>query len=447
MPSLAFAASGLPQNLSITFPNRLIASKFSQLERAVPELKDEFPRAATVQDFAETAGASTAARVVVYTPLAPNLLAVVGDSLRPANSSDVGEDPIALRAQATLDDQRGTVVRHGARYAEVAMPTSSQGGVILLTASLAPQFQTINVVKRRFVIAGIVALGFAFAVGYGGAWAFARRIRRLERAAERIAAGKFDKPVVDRSKDELGELSRAFDRMRTRLAHLDDARREFVANASHELRTPLFALGGFLELMDDEDLDDATRAEFVTAMREQVARLTRLATDLLDLSRLDAGRIRVERRDVDLSALAQAVVEEFRPVAHAKDHPLELTSANDTSAIGDPERVLQIGRLLVENAIVHTPPGTAVRLRVATENGRATLEVEDEGPGVAPGDVEHVFDRFYRADGGRSSGSGLGLAIARELAELMEGRVDLVSRPGRTAPHLGQTCPTSPTSG
>jgi two-component system OmpR family sensor kinase len=94
--------------------------------------------------------------------------------------------------------------------------------------------------------------------------------------------------------------------------------------------------------------------------------------------------------------------------------------------------VLQIGRLLVENAIVHTPPGTPVRLRVTAEDGWAVLSVEDEGPGIAEADSAQIFERFYRADGGRSSGSGLGLAIARELARLMDGELQLESRPGRT---------------
>src|SRR5439155_1753100 len=124
---------------------------------------------------------------------------------------------------------------------------------------------------------------------FGAATAFARRIRRLERAAERIAAGDFSEPVVDRGRDELAQLAAGFDRMRLQLAQLDDARRAFIANASHELRTPIFSLGGFLELLRDEDLDEATRREFLGTMAEQVERLSRLATDLLDLSRLDAG--------------------------------------------------------------------------------------------------------------------------------------------------------------
>src|SRR5207253_4951697 len=124
--------------------------------------------------------------------------------------------------------------------------------------------------------------------------AFAGRIRRLERAADRIAAGDFEQPVVDQGRDEVGQLAAAFERMRRQLAQLDDARRAFIANASHELRTPIFSLGGFLELLRDEELDEATRREFVVVMAEQVERLRKLAIDLLDLSRLDAGALRLE---------------------------------------------------------------------------------------------------------------------------------------------------------
>ena len=148
--------------------------------------------------------------------------------------------------------------------------------------------------------------------------------------------------------------------MRERLARLDRARAEFVANASHELRTPLFALGGFLELFGDEELDEATQREFVDSMREQVDRLTKLAAELLDLTRLDSGRLRVERAPVELGDLAESLAEEFAAIARSSDHPLSVEDGEAT-ALGDEERVRQIGRILLENALVHTPPGTEVR--------------------------------------------------------------------------------------
>jgi signal transduction histidine kinase len=270
-------------------------------------------------------------------------------------------------------------------------------------------------------------------VGYVAATIFARRIRRLERAADRIASGDFSEPVTDPGKDELGQLAAAFERMRLRLAQLEHARREFIANASHELRTPLFSLGGFLELMTDEALDPTTQAEFMATMREQVERLTKLATDLLDLSRLDAGRLTVEHDPVDLTELADILVEEFHAVARSSGHVLGVDGSDpDATALGDEERALQIGRILVENALVHTPPGTRVRLGTARRNGSVLLTVEDEGPGIPAEHVGQVFDRFYRIEGSVASGSGLGLAIARELAELMGGALELHSSPGRT---------------
>jgi signal transduction histidine kinase len=261
---------------------------------------------------------------------------------------------------------------------------------------------------------------------------FARRIRRLERAAKRITGGDFDQPVEDHGKDELGDLATAFEEMRQRLAGLEHARREFIANASHELRTPLFSLGGFLEIMADEELDPKTQAEFMVTMREQVERLTKLATDLLDLSRLDAGRMRLEEEHVDLAALAEILADEFRAVALSSGHELAVENGGETVALGDEERTLQIGRILLENALIHTPPGTRVQIRTGQRNGSALLTVEDEGPGIPPEETDHVFERFYRLEGSIASGSGLGLAIARELAELMGGSVELQTRSGRT---------------
>jgi signal transduction histidine kinase len=216
--------------------------------------------------------------------------------------------------------------------------------------------------------------------------------------------------------------------MRQRLAQLDHARSEFIANASHELRTPVFALGGFLELLRDEELDEATRREFLGTMSEQVDRLAKLATELLDLSRADAGRLQVERRPVDLTEVAGAVVDEFAALSAASGRSLELDGSEDAWAIGDEQRALQIGRALVENALVHTPEGTHVRVRAH----EGLLEVEDDGPGIQREDADLVFQRFYRGGGPRASGSGLGLAIARELAQAMGGTLELESEPGRT---------------
>jgi signal transduction histidine kinase len=392
-----------------------------------------FPAYLYWQEFAETWAFPLNARVVVYNVLTDSPPAVTPNAdSRGSSSVDVERDEIALRALASGHREQGTVRRGSQSYAEVAFPVASSGAVVLFSSSLADQEASVELVKKRLLAAAGVALFVALALGTAAAGMHARRIRRLERAANRIAGGHFDEPVVDTGDDELGELAQAFERMRVQLAQLDSARKEFIANASHELRTPLFSLGGFLELMTDEELDEATRSEFLITMREQVERLTKLATDLLDLSRVDAGRLRVERDRIELREIARSLADELRAVAETRGHPLELDAELELTALGDEERVLQIGRALAGNALVHTPPGTRVTIRVTRRNGRSALEVIDDGPGISPEHVARVFDRFYRVEGGLASGSGLGLAIARELAELMGGRVTLESQPGQT---------------
>jgi signal transduction histidine kinase len=396
------------------------------LNRAVPTYPAELW---LKQQFASTLAPKINARVVVFNlqNQTPALLVPYADSNLEGDSTDVVNDPVAIDAIQLQTLSRGTVTRKGQEYAEVAYPIGAS--VLMLSSPLHDQLQVVSVVRERVIVAGVIATAFAALLGYAGASIFARRIRRLEEAAERIAAGDFETPVVDHGSDELGQLARTFERMRLRLANLDRARGEFIANASHELRTPLFSLGAFLELMDDPDLDEATREEFLGQMREQVARLTKLATDLLDLSRLDAGRLTVMSELVELSELAEEVAAEFR--GRVGDHTIEVAT-EPVTAEADAERVLQIGRILLENALVHTPPGTTVRVSSAVDGGRATLTVANNGPEIPPEAQRQIFERFYRLPGTRASGSGLGLAIARELAEVMGGRIELDSQNGWT---------------
>ena len=412
--------------------SRLVNAKLRELERSAETVSGSL--AATnrllYQDAADLLGSSFNVRVVVYDRLTERALRPIADSSG-LRSTDVQRDEIALRAAASRMPASGRTERGDAEYAEVATPVGSDT-VVLLSAPLRDALSTVRLVRRTLLIAGSVALLVAWLAGFLAAWSISRRVGQLERAAERIARGDFGEPVAVGGSDEIAELGDAFEAMRLRLAHLDRARREFIANASHELRTPIFSLGGFLELLDDEDLDEATRQEFVAEMRSQLERLTRLATDLLDLSRLDAEQLTVEIAQLDLSTVARTIVDEFRAVAEADDRDLALVVEEPVLAAGDEQRVLQIGRILVENAIRHTSPGTAVTVSVGRWEARAILKVRDAGPGISAADQEHLFERFYRVGGDRASGSGLGLAIAGELAGKMAGTLKVTSQPGET---------------
>jgi two-component system OmpR family sensor kinase len=409
----------------------LVHAKLAQLRSsATPVAQQLTPvEPLTIDDTVRAAGETANARVVVLTPLSARELLTYADSN--PRSPEIGSDPIALKAANTREIVSGTTEHGEQRYAEVARPLFPPY-VLLLSASLHDSLANIHLVRRRLLIAGLIALAVSMLVGYGAASVFARRLRRLERAADRIAGGDFSEPVVDSGGDELGELAQAFERMRERLAGLERARREFIANASHELRTPLFSLGGFLELLENEDVDVLTQREFLHTMREQVDRLGKLATDLLDLSRLDAGRLHVEAEPLDLAALAQTLADEFQVRAQGSEHRLEVEHRVTPLAVGDEERALQIGRILVDNALVHTPSGTSIGLSTARRGDTAALLVADDGPGIPDRESSHVFERFYRIEGSLASGSGLGLAIARELAGLMGGSVELDRSEGRT---------------
>ncbi|MEX2105905.1 MAG: HAMP domain-containing sensor histidine kinase [Solirubrobacterales bacterium] len=304
--------------------------------------------------------------------------------------------------------------------------------VYLSTVTVGGAASGLSSVKVQIVIGGLIAVVIATAVGFYYAQMAAGNVRRLQEAARKVADGNFETTIPVASAGQLGELARTFNEMQRRLAELDSARKQFIANASHELRTPIFSLGGFVELLEEEDPSPEERAEFVRTMRQQIERLTKLTTDLLDLSQLDAGAIVMHARSVDLGALAREVTREFGARADLRGSRLELrTPEHPAIAHGDPDRVRQIIRILLDNALTHTPEGTKVTVTTYPANRRAELTVSDEGSGIPQRAQSRIFERFYTAD--TAGGSGLGLAIARELAQRMDGRITISSSRRYTA--------------
>ncbi len=346
---------------------------------------------------------------------------------------------VAVQTARSGRPQTGMETGAAGRVIQVARPLFQRdpegrrllGYVVVFSAQLRDVESSVDVVERRVLIAGGAAATLALLAGIVMATGLTRRVRRIETAAGRVAAGDFEARFpLDRS-DELGQLSRALDDMRRQLAELDGARKRFIATASHELRTPIFSLGGFLELIQDEDLDAETRELFLTQVREQVGRLKKLATDLLDLSKLEAGSLELRPEPTDLGTLAEAVTSEFRPALARHDSHLELRiGADEVEADIDPERVAQIMRILIDNALTHTPPGTDMVVATGRVDGRVRLSVRDFGDGIRRQQAERIFEPFYTSDD--AQGSGLGLAIARELAERMDGRLQVEALAGRT---------------
>jgi two-component system OmpR family sensor kinase len=360
-------------------------------------------------------------------------LSVQADSSNPAATGWLAF-PAAGRAIATKKVATATEGTKAGMVAEAAIPVFYQGRVVAVIVYSAPVSDIVHnvaIVRHEILVAGGIALLLALIGGYLVARAMAQRVKRLELAAEQIAAGEFSHPIPVDSADELGQLAVAFNQMQQQLGQLELARKKFIATASHELRTPIFSLGGFVELLEDEDLDVETRRRFLEQVKEQVERLRKLSVDLLDLSRLEAGSLELRPEQVDLGELTRAVSGEFEPSLAQHDAHLELRlSSRRTEAQCDPVRIAQIMRILIDNALTHTPAGTQIVVTAERDNGRVQLAVHDNGDGIDRQALPRIFEPFYTADD--APGSGLGLAIASELADRMSGQLSVASVPGET---------------
>jgi signal transduction histidine kinase len=269
------------------------------------------------------------------------------------------------------------------------------------------------------LLAGALALGLVQILARG----MTSPLREMASAARAMARGDYGRRVTATSRDEVGELARAFNAMAVQLAEVDRVRRDLVANVSHELRTPITALRANLEnLVDGVEPADG---ETLRTMLRQTERLGGLVAQLLDLSRLESGSVPLQRQPFAVEAVLEDAASESRLHAPGVEVSVVIESP-DPVADGDPARVHQVVANLLDNAVRYSPPGGTVELRARRGKGTVTIEVRDHGPGISEEDSTRVFERFYRADASRSSshgGAGLGLAIARWIVDLHGGEI------------------------
>jgi signal transduction histidine kinase len=303
----------------------------------------------------------------------------------------------------------------GAAYLVVARPLAS------VTAAAAGQLAPL------LLIAGGAALLVAILLVVLVGRSLTRPLARLAAAAEDVAAGNYSRRVGISGRDEIGMLGAAFDRMAEAVERARKVQRDFLANLSHELKTPLTSLIGFSQALVDGSLkSEAERTRAAAIVHEESERVLRMAQELLDLARVEAGSISIHIMAVDLGGQLQQELEIVRPRADGRELALTLDVPPDIPPVAaDPERLHQILDNLLDNAVKYAPEGSTIRA-IARLDGGAIETVVSNPAGLHRPDVDRMFDRFYRADPSRSAaagGVGLGLAISRELATAMKGRL------------------------
>jgi histidine kinase len=289
------------------------------------------------------------------------------------------------------------------------------------------------VVSALNVAMGIALLA-SLAVASVVAILVARRVLRpldeLRAATRRLAAGRYDTPVDPPREAELAALADDVNHLAAALAETEQRRAALIGDVAHEMRTPLTTITGYLEGFSDGMFSPE---EMSATVADEVARLHRLARDLAAVSRVDERQLHLDLADEDLTEVVDTVVDRLRPQFVAKNVDLSVHTPGPVPVPIDRQRVIQAVTNLVGNALAYTPAGGAVTVSVTTQAGAVRLTVADTGRGLRSDELEHIFERFYRADPhDHSGGTGVGLTIARAIARAHHGDLTATSAgPGR----------------
>jgi len=315
-----------------------------------------------------------------------------------------------------------------------------QTGQTLIVAAPRPRVAVLSIFADEFfrpmlqagAIALLLSLIFAFALSR---WV-ADPLQQVVVAAHKYPSEEMN-PISPQGPREVQDLTRAFNSMVGRVHASQKSQRDFVANVSHELKTPLTSIQGFAQaILDDTAGTPEARKQAAQIIYDESGRMHRMALDLLDLARLEAGTADLQMSDVDMKALLQGIVDKFTPQAQKANVALQLDVSSDLPTVtGDGDRLAQVFTNLVDNALKFTPPNGTITLSTKKVAGEMEASVTDTGIGVESEALPHLFDRFYQADpsraGGEKHGAGLGLAIVKEIVEAHGGKIGVRSRVGQ----------------
>ncbi len=326
----------------------------------------------------------------------------------------------------------------------VAVPFYKDGqaaGMVMLSSPLAPIEERISALQKITLSAGLIGIALATVLSLLLSRTLSRPLLKMHQSARAMARGDYSRRVEVKSQDEIGLLAHSLNTLAaelqekiTALERLDQTRREFVANVSHELRTPLSIIQGYTEaLMDGMAGTETERNKYLAEVHEEILRLRRLVTEILDLRKIEAGVVELKRQTISLDHLASQVYGQFQALAEDKQITSSLEFAPGSYTVrADADRIRQVLINLLDNAVRATPPGGRVKVELAEYEDTVQVSVTDTGPGIPPEEQPLIWERFYKVDKSRSrtgGGTGLGLAIARQIIEAHGGLIGVSSKP------------------
>ncbi|MEH7642773.1 ATP-binding protein [Bacillus pumilus] len=341
--------------------------------------------------------------------------------------------------QKLLQGETVVLIREHSQFHQdilgIAIPVFSSkdelSGTIFLSMPLSDVYEPFVQIRLTLGISILLILLLIFFIGYKSSNKVVRTINQMKEIAMEMESGDFSKRMaVTKNGDELNQLSRSFNKLSSTLEKVEQHRREFLANVSHELRTPLSYMKGYAEGIEEGIIDQKKGMHII---QDEAARLSRLVHDLLDLAQLEGDSYPLTMEPIVFAQLIHDVLDQMAFIANQKGIYLKRTLDEDCIVYGDSDRLQQVVRNLLDNAIHYTPSGKSVSIELLVHQHKAELRVTDEGNGIPKEDLPHVSERFYRVNKARTrkdGGSGLGLAIVYQIMKKHHGTFDIQSEPG-----------------